>query len=165
MLEQLDQVDWVLLDAQQVPDLLFRLNSEEEQDRQEAFEALAQKIAPSILLDLHGRHTDLLDLTRNNLPAITTPFILELLEVGDNTDKGGLLELLYDLASYVGIENWYLSGLPAEQRNNYRHWARSIYDAVNNGLAIYHSLLNADPKIRESAEDLLAILATYKEAK
>ncbi|MBX3066832.1 MAG: hypothetical protein KF726_27880, partial [Anaerolineae bacterium] len=125
MLEQLDQVDWVLLDAQQVPDLLFRLNSEEEQDRQEAFEALAQKIAPSILLDLHGRHTDLLDLTRNNLPALTTPFILELLEVGDNTDKGSLLELLYDLASYVGIENWYLSGLLAEQRNNYRHWARS----------------------------------------
>jgi hypothetical protein len=160
MLEGLDKIDWSRLghaygSAEDVPDLLRQLASEDADERESA------------MYELHGNiwHQG----TVYQATAAAVPFLIEVLAESDLADRPGILIFLSELAnggSYCDVHQ-HLTSFKAESETH--EWkaqlakelerVRQTHEAVKVGKELYLAFLtDGDDKEREAAGFLLATL-------
>jgi len=158
MLEGLAHIDWSGLGIPEVPTWLYQLRSEDKHIREQAFSNLGQNIVPVMALMGAYSSENLLWLVQRDAVPFVVPFLIELLSDAPNEGKELILELLHDLAWYVGTERYVANS----ELEDYRRCARCIFNAVLKGSDIYMGLLgHASPQIDQAVFDLIAILNHY----
>ncbi|MBZ0301957.1 MAG: hypothetical protein K8J31_19570 [Anaerolineae bacterium] len=131
MFNDLDQIDWIGLRAEQVPNLIRGLASEDQSIRNESFDRL---------LD-----TDIYE--RPDFAHAVVPYILRILEHCEvNTETELLLELLAALRSYA-------EGFIG--RNLAKESSTAVISDIDNSKALFLRL-SKNPLAKETALELIA---------
>jgi acyl-CoA dehydrogenase len=161
MLEGLEQVDWGY--DTKIPDWIHGLASDNEHIRQSSVTNLSGHVTHWPGFDKsYGTPDQFKSALYNNTPYLVVPFLIELLKDEATQGKEDILEILHNLACYIGAAEIYTK--PNLQEDEiYRRRARQIFDAVYAGIDTYKALFNDNaPKIKQAALDILYILGTNR---
>ncbi len=149
LLKGLDSIDWKSLNAPLVPKWLRDITSDNREIRGKAFENLDRYVV-DIGRTSHEDYGPIEELVRTEVPCMIVPFLLELLEASEIRGKGGIIELLYDLARKVQLD---IDKLNESQRER----AIILYQSVQAGLPLYRHFYNNPTEPFDSlvAKDIL----------
>jgi hypothetical protein len=154
MLDNLNQIDWVALGEPQIPVWIGQFTSSDILKRREAIGDLRDDLTPWEVFD--GLYSEELPrLVKREATYLIVPFLVEMLKSKGIEDKTPILALLHDLAWYRDIEI-YVVEIAREQ---YRHYAQRLFDAVYKGIEIYRELAESEIyEVNRSAKSLLGML-------
>lgn len=154
MLEGLDTIDWKSRNAERVPAWIRGLASDDRQTRIQAFNDFETHV---VFGDRSFEEVDFMwglsDIFQTDVPILTVPFLIELLNSDRVQDKVKIVYFLHRMALY--IEFHYEGDLYVER-------AREVRSAIWDGFDTYLKLLNhPDPKVRMETIGLLTQYGEY----
>jgi len=153
-----NEIDWGTLGNSRIPTLLENAASQNDELRSKALNEIKDIIAPWELIYGYRSLEELMHMTESAIPEKIVPFIIDLLKNESTTEKSYLLEILYDLARYLYVDDYAIS---SEMKKHYETWARKIRGEVHEGIEFYKILLhNPSPEIHRAASDLIRILTS-----
>jgi hypothetical protein len=141
MLKGLDQVDWKSLDAEDVPNWLNDLTSQNKDVYRSAFSNLEERVV--LLQEDTMDYGPASELLKTEAPIFIVPFLIQLLQDETVMGKADIIQLLLHLANYVDI---------TEGQEPFRSRAVRVREAVRQGIETYTKLLShVDPNVKMGA--------------
>jgi len=151
VLDNLSQINWAMLNARDLPDLLRTLRSNDLNKRRKASYKLGEYFRE------HARAlnviADIQDVLSTDAPVLATPFLLELLAVDDIDNKLQISRLLYTVSEYYLVER-----LNTQARRR----AEIIHNTLLNDLDLFLDLLSHTSS--ETRANLIYMLGHFPEA-